>query len=287
MWIVFGLVSAISDAAKNIFAKKSSQHFDPLVITWAWVFYSMFVFLPLMVTKIPARLDVIFWQSFILRILLDSFAFILFSKAIQKSDLSMSLPMLTFTPVFTLFTGMLINREFPNTLESVGMIMIVFGAYILNLKNTRKNIWQPILSIYEDKGTLIMFIVACIWGITTSLHKLAILHSNPYFYAGLSSLALTTVFTPLAIIKNKKDFQRAISLKNLPSLLPIGLLDGVTTLTLFLSQNLAFSVLAISLKRTSIFFSAIFGWLFFKEKIKNRLIPIIVMIGGVILITLP
>ncbi|MDP3998096.1 MAG: DMT family transporter [bacterium] len=285
MWIFLGLISAISDASKNVLAKHNTKSFDSLVISWAWVTYSLIILIPIMFLRGIPSLDRIFWLAFTTRTALDVMAIILYVNALKRTDLSLSLPMLALTPLFLLFTGLAINQEFPKPLGLIGVGAIVLGTYLLNFRKNEK-FYQPFLAIYQNKGAFMMFLVSIIWGITGSLHKLAILHSDPYFYTAFGALVLAVIFTPLAIWSNKQDFMKALRPESLPKIVPVGILDGLTVLTQMIGQSIALTVFIISLKRTSIIFSSILGWLFFKEPIKQRVIPICLMVAGVILISL-
>src|SRR5437879_6271435 len=120
MWIIFGLISAFSDDAKNVLAKHNAHHFDPLVITWAWVTYSLIIVGPLMFFKGIPHLDGVFWTAFSVRIILDTISLILYVRALKNTDLSLSLPMLALTPLFLVLTDFIINHEFPKTLGLIG-----------------------------------------------------------------------------------------------------------------------------------------------------------------------
>lgn len=285
MWIFLGLISAFSDASKNVLAKHNTKSFDSLVISWAWVTYSLIILIPIMLLKGIPNLDGLFWIAFTARTVLEVIAVILYVNSLKTTDLSLSLPMLALTPLFLLFTGLAINHEFPKPFGLIGVGAIVLGTYLLNFKKNER-FYQPFLAIYQNKGVFMMFLVAIIWGITGSLHKLAILHSNPYFYAAFGALVLAIIFTPLAIWSNKQDFMKALRPESLPKIAPVGILEGLTVLTQMIGQSIALTVFIISLKRTSIIFSSIMGWLFFKEPIKQRIVPICLMVAGVILILL-
>jgi drug/metabolite transporter (DMT)-like permease len=194
--------------------------------------------------------------------------------------------MLALTPLFLLFSGFLINGEFPTSLGLGGVALIIAGTYLLNFKKNAQSIFEPFQVIFNNSGSVLMLGVAIIWGITGSLHKLAISHSNPYFYTGLGALVLTTLYTPVAWYANREDFKKSLSREYLPQLVPIGLLDGITILAQFIGQSMSLTVLVISLKRTSIIFSSLLSWYFFKEEIGPRLLPICLMVLGVMLIAI-
>jgi len=285
MWIVFSFASALTESVKNIVVKHNTKTFNPLVISWAWFSYSLIILLPVMFVKGIPDLDGTFWFALVSRTILDVIAAVLYTNSIKRTDVSFNIPMLAFTPLFLLFSGLIINKEFPNFLGLLGVTAIILGAYLLNFKKN-ETIYQPFLAIVKNQGTMMMLGVAVIWGLTGSLHKLAILHSDPYFYAGFGSLVLALTLTPLAATANKNDFYNALKIKNISKLSPVGILNGVSVLTQMIGQSLTLAVFVISVKRTSIIFSAILAWLVFKEPIKYRIFPIILMVTGIILISL-
>jgi drug/metabolite transporter (DMT)-like permease len=286
MWLFLGLISAISDASKNVLAKHNTKTFNSFVVTWAWSTYSLIFLLPLMFFGGIPSLDTSFWVAFVLVIILDFVSLLLYVEGIKRSELSLSLPLLAFTPLFLLLSGFLIGKEFPSVQGLIGVLCIMVGAYLLNFKKNQKHLLEPFQHLFNDTGSKMMLGVAVVWGVTGSLHKVAIQHSNAYFYSGFSVLVLSLLFTPLAYFSDKAQFLEAIKPKNLKQLVPVGLLDGLTVLTQMLGQSIALSVLVISLKRTSIIFSSVLSWYFFKENIKQRLFPITIMVCGVILIAL-
>ncbi|HYD35762.1 MAG TPA: DMT family transporter [Vitreimonas sp.] len=283
MWFVLGLFSAFFDASRNVLAKHNTKSFNSLVVTWAWVFYSLIILVPVMFVHGIPQLDAVFWLAFSARIVLDFISLLLYVEALRRSDLSLTLPMLSFTPLVLLVSGLIINQEFPSQLGLAGVILIVLGMYILHFKR-QEPLWQPLLCMTRDTGTFCMFGAAVLWGITGSLHKLAIAHSNPYFYTGLGAVVLAAVFTPLAFGADRQQFKQSLTSRYMKQLLPVGILDGLSVLSQMVGQSLSVAVLLISVKRTSIIFSSVMGWYFFQENIKHRLVPICMMVAGVILI---
>ena len=279
------MISAFTDASANVLAKRNTKTFDPMVVTWALAAYSLIILLPvLFIVGIPT-LDTTFWLAFTIRTILDVTALILYIRALKYTDLSLSLPLLGLTPLFLLFTGFAINRDFPGPAGVAGVVAILVGTYWL-YSSGKGSFFQPFSAIYQNKGALMMLIVAVLWAFTTPLHKVAIIHSNAYFYAAFGQLTIVLVLTPLAVWSNGRDFHKALRFKNFSKVAPVGVVSGISILTQMIAQGMAAAVLVLSVKRTSIVFSSIMGGVFFYEPIKKRIIPITLMVVGVILISL-
>ena len=65
---------------------------------------------------------------------IHAFTEILYVYALKHGDISISVPMLSFTPAFMIITSFLILGEMPNAFGIIGIILIVFGAFILTTK---------------------------------------------------------------------------------------------------------------------------------------------------------
>lgn len=98
------------------------------------------------------EIDWIFLIVLVIRGVLNAFVSVIYIKAIKISPLSLTLPMLTFTPIFLLLTSPLIVGEFPSIIGVLGIILIVLGAYTLNIKDVKKGFFSPFKSLVKEKG---------------------------------------------------------------------------------------------------------------------------------------
>jgi len=97
---------------------------------------------------------------------------------------------------------------------------------------------------------------------------------------------LSTVFLTIVYFPKKRIYQiYKETMTHFKFLFLGGITNFLAALSIFLALNLTITVYAVSIRRTSILFTIIFGFAFFKEKdlIKN-LIAGIIMLFGIILI---
>lgn len=275
--------SAFFDAAKNLVTKRSLQKdkVHPLVVAWAWSFYALPITGTIALFHLPSQLSPLFWQVALTSVFFDFVALWLFTKAIEKTDLSLALPMLAFVPLVLLCSGAILSNEVPTPLGLFGVLLIVSGAYLLHLTPKHHRPLDPLRAIVHHRGSLLMLATAVIWGWTAPLHKTAILESNPYFYTGFSGFLIALGYTPLAYLANRRNMLRTFTKKKVLHLAPIGLLDGIAVLLQFMAQQTAYSVFVLAVKRSSIMLTAVGGAVFFGESIRRRLVPIVVMLSGV------
>lgn len=285
MWAALSILSAFSHSTKDALTKKITKTYSPVVSGAVLLLFSSLVVAPLIFYKGIPQLDSIFWISTTARLILDATSLVLYVNAVKRTDLSLCLPMLALTPMFLLISESLLSSISISITGLVGVLMIISGTYLLNFKSESK-LLDPFKSIYRNKGVLMMLIVSIIYGITGTLHKIAIQHSNAYFYSGFCNIALTVFFVLFCLIFSKKEFFSALTLKNLKVNFSAGTANGISILAQMLAQAIGPATYVVSIKRLNIIFSAVLGAVFFKEKISKRIGPIFLMVAGVLLITI-
>ena len=285
IWFIFAFLSAFFDALKNVFSKINLKAIDEYIVAWSLRFFTLPFLIPLLyLIKIPPLKNQ-FWIALFIGGSLNVITTILYMKSIKSSDLSLTIPMVTFTPLFLLITSPLIVGEFPNLLGIIGVLLIVLGSYLLNIKQTTKGYLAPFKALLKEKGPRIMLLVAFIWSITSNFDKIGVQSSSPIFWVIAINTFVTLALFPIMLFKSQKFLKKIF--KNLKSLFSIGLFNGLTLIFQMVAINLTLVAYVISIKRSSAIISVLFGYLVFKEKeVKERLFATIIMLVGVLLIML-
>ena len=285
LWFILSLFGALSQSTRDLFSKQFLQNSNEYVVAFSRSFFSSLCLLPLLFFIEMPNLDNIFWLTILFSASLFSVSSILYMRALKISPLSLTIPMLAFTPLFLLITSPLILGEFPSFFGLTGILMIVLGTYILGIKEASRSYFAPFRALVKEKGPLIMFFVAIIFSIVSSLIKLGIEHSSPLFFPIMFNVFTSGLLFPPMLTKSKKSIKRICV--NVKVLFAIGLFSALMSISVQNAMKLAIVPYVISVKRTNIIFSMLFGYFFFKEKrIMERLIGALVMVLGVLLISL-
>ncbi len=215
-----------------------------------------------------------FLSIYPISVLLNFIAFNLYFTAIKFSPLSLSLPILSFSPVLLLFTSKLMLKEEPSRLGILGILMVFVGSYILNVSKIKTSLFEPLFTIFKERGSLYVFIVVIIWSITANLDKLGVKSSSPIFWSFSTSLGLGVLG---GLILRKKLFFS-------PHFLYLSLADSLSTIFHMIAVSLLPVSYVISIKRLSVLFSSIWGILILKEK--SNFVGIILMTLGSVIIYL-
>jgi drug/metabolite transporter (DMT)-like permease len=119
-----------------------------------------------------------------LSIVLNTLANLLFIRAVQLSPLSLTVPYLSLTPVFTTLMGLLILHEAPTLQQTCGILFVVCGALSLHAEGAGRGrllrTWQ---AFTRERGSVLMTGVALLWSITAPLDKLATARSTVALHA--------------------------------------------------------------------------------------------------------
>ncbi|MBN1844025.1 MAG: DMT family transporter [Deltaproteobacteria bacterium] len=285
LWFTLALATALSVATGDALTKKFFGRFSALEMAVVASLFSLpFVLITLPFIPIP-ELDRVFWQTVSILVPLDSFAFYLYMKAIRVSPLSLSIPFLSFTPVFMIFTGFFILKEVPNLFGGLGIGCVVIGSYVLHGTEVKHGYLAPFQAILKEPGSILMLIVSLIYSLLAVLGKKAIQHSSPlffgFFFLGAFDL-VTLVFFPLF---GKIRWGALLRMPNKG--ICVGLLLYVHVLCHVMAISMVKAVYMISVKRMSVLFSVVYGWLLFKEsEISNRMLGALLMFLGVVCIYL-
>ena len=284
-WIFFAFLTAIFRSLTDVAGKFGLKNMDEYVVAWALNFFALPILLPLLFFIEIPEITSGFWLAIFISGTLNIATTILYLKAIKIADLSLVIPLSTFTPLFLLITSPIIIGEFPTIFGLIGISLIVFGSYVLNIKEKKKGILAPFKALVGNKGAQLMLLVAFIWSITSNFDKIGLQHSSPIFYGIAINVFITIGITPIVFIKSRKNLNQIP--KNLKSLIPVGIFHGFMMLFHMIAISMTLVAYLISIKRTSAVISVLFGVIIFKEKgLKERILGAIIMIIGVLCITL-
>jgi uncharacterized membrane protein len=285
IWILFATLTALFESSKDVVSKRGLQTLDEYVVAWSMVFFTLPLMLPFLgLIEIPELGDN-FIRALIAGGSLNVVAMLLYIRAIKLADLSLAVPLITFTPLFLLVTSPLIVNEMPSAIDAVGIVFIVLGSYILNLKHKKQGYFAPFRALLSDKGAQLMFLVAFIWSFSSTIDKVGVRNSSPTFWAIAIHCYIATGMFPIMLYQSRQSLKTIVH--NLPTLVPIGFLQGLVVLCQMQAISLTLVAHVISIKRMSALLSVLWGHLIFKEKgLKERATGATIMVLGVVLITL-
>ncbi len=285
MWFLFAGLNPFSEAFRNLSSKKASINgVDSLMISWVNNIIPILIFLPVLFF-IELKFNLQFFLALSITGSINVAASILYMKAISKGDISVVVPMLSFTPLFLLITSPFLVGEFPKLWGIIGMSLIVVGSYLLNVNIKSKNLFAPLKSLLQNKGTRYMLIVAVLWAISANFDKLSIQYSSVYQH-----ILFVNIFVFLGItivVSSMKRLNLSEIKKDKKNLLIMSLFTTTTYIFQMTALSLTLVAYVISLKRVSGLISVFLGHFILGEpNLRERLLGAFLMFLGVVFIVL-
>jgi drug/metabolite transporter (DMT)-like permease len=283
-WLPLSLLCAFSLASADAATKKlfsDTGTAERVIVRFGYL--ALFL-LPFLWLHPPVGLPPVFWAWIAPAIPLELLAMILYVRAIHDSPLGLTLPYLAFTPVLVTLTGWLLLDERVTGTGLAGILLVVAGAYLLNIEHLRIGQWRsllaPFTAIVHERGSRRMLMVATIYSITAVLGKGALQYMPPLGFSALYFL-LTGAFT-VALFAARKPQRLTILWRRPGASLLVGGLMTVMIVSHFAALDQVEVAYMIAVKRTSLLFAMLYGaWLFAERRLGQRLLAGSIMVAGV------
>jgi drug/metabolite transporter (DMT)-like permease len=221
-------------------------------------------------------------------VILNIAANLLFMEAVRMSPLSLTVPFLALTPVFTTLLGIPLLGEIPGPLKWLGVAVVVLGAFQLNLGGAGEfrpaGAWK---AFRNERGSMLMALVALCWSLAMPLDKLALGHASVATHGLVLNAGVAAGVLAFLVSRRRTADLRRMS--GSWSLLLISVVISVLGLALLL-MSLAYLWVAVAetVRRAvgSVAALAIGRW-FFQEPITTaKVVGVALMSVGVALILL-
>ncbi|MEW6108726.1 MAG: DMT family transporter [Nitrospirota bacterium] len=285
LWVVLSLISAFSLATSDAFTKKALKGSNEYLVAWFRLLFTMPLLIVIWLFIPVPELDKEFYRAFFIALPIELVTVVLYIKALKLSPLSLTLPFLALTPVFLIFNAYFIVGEKVSFIGGAGIFSIAFGSYLLNIKEIRKGILEPLKAISREKGSILMICVALLYSFTSSLGKMAIEHSSPLFFGITYFIALTVLFAPVGLWMGRGDLNSFVAGRRYLSLIIPGLFYGLMIATHMTAMKLTKVAYMISIKRASLLIGVLYGYILFREEnIKGRALGALLMFIGFVMV---
>jgi drug/metabolite transporter (DMT)-like permease len=305
LWIFCALLGALANAAYFIIVKQYIAALDPKLLTGiGFTLGGCLLFLVSAYSGFPV-LGPGFFSGVAVTLFLNIVGLGLIFKALSSSDLSLSVPMLSFTPAFLIGTSYLLLHEVPSLFGFWGICIIVSGSYVLNISAEHEHLLDPIRSMFRNRGSWYMLIVAFLFAISINFDKIVLLNSDAFFGMALTVFLIGIAFLAISGYSRFSGRNRSPDLSvqdsgcNIPQAIVvpfrqygglcflIGLCVAVEAASINIAYTLQIVPYVIAIKRMSIIFMVLYGTLVFsEEEITKRILGAALMVAGAIIILL-
>ena len=285
-WLPLTLLSAFCIATADALTRKYLQGYSARELVIIRFGMPGLLLLPLLALQPMPDLAVEFWYWTAALVPLEVTAMLLYSQAIRDTSLSLTLPYLAFTPVFNTLTGYVLLQERVSATGFSGILLVVFGAWLLNLEHARGerfDVLAPFRAIVTERGSRLMLITAALYSMTSVLGKGALEYTTPIFFGTLYYVVIGFIVIIVFSIGAKSTVH--VLWRQPAAHLAIGVLMGVMVLTHFFAIQHVEVAYMIAVKRISLLFGILYSVLLFHERARvEHFLAGGLMLAGVYLI---
>jgi drug/metabolite transporter (DMT)-like permease len=286
-WYGLALLSAFALATADALSKRYLSHYRPGELVLVRFGVAAVLLLPVLLAQPWPTLTPPFWGWIAVLVPLEIGAMWMYMSAIRESPLSLTLPYLAFTPVFNILTGYLLLGERVSPAGLAGILLVVSGAWLLNLKRSqnggRRNVLEPFRAIARERGSRLMLMTAAIYSLTSVIGKIALLQVTPAFF-GSFYFVLLGAAALLVFASRQPSTWRTLG-RHPWAYLSIGACMAVMVLAHFYAIRHIEVAYMVAVKRTSLLFGMLYGaWLFHEQDLSHNLLAGGLMVAGVVLI---
>lgn len=282
MWVIFAFASALMESFKDVLGKTSATRTNEYATAFWMKFFGLLMLLPVVVFFGVPAVSSGYWIALFLGMFTISSGNILYMRAVKLSPLSVSIPMLSFGPIFTALLSYLFYKEIPDMFGWAGILLVSAGLYAMRL--ARRDLWRgllrPILSIRNEPGALAMLGVAIIWSFGAYVAKMMVLSSTPLMGGFGLALAGSTGLFLFGVISKKLRIRETI--RHFRLFVPMGIADGLSELLIMFALSGGIVPYVIPIKRTNIALSSLAGRVFFGEHLgRAKLAGMAMILAGI------
>jgi len=285
IWVLLALLSAFALATSDALTKKAlARNNEYIVALFRLIFSLPFLLCILFLIPVP-DLNWEFYAVFAIAVPFEIAALIFYIKALRISPLSLTLPFLSLTPVVLIVVSYVMLGERVSLKGGIGICCLAAGGYLLHFHKMKKSVFGPFRAITKEKGSVFMIITALIYSLTSTLGKMAIIHSSPLFFGVMYFIVVTALFTPVALWMGRKELKGFITKKHFRLLILPGFFQAVMIASHMAAISMTNVAYMISVKRTSLLMGMLYGYFLFGEKnMKERFPGALLMFTGFVLI---
>jgi uncharacterized membrane protein len=201
--IALAIASAGIHAWRELLTKKAH---DKQVFVWWYEVFALLFFFP--VAAYFAWESTISLTGMALAMgtgIIHFFYWIFLSKSYEHGDLSHVYPIIRSSPGLVLILSVVFLREQVSAMGVLGVLVILLGIYILNMKEgSLRSLLEPFRS-FEQKATKYALLTSVTVALYSIVDKVGVSHVHPMLFVYLLTISSMLLFTPYVFSLKTKE----------------------------------------------------------------------------------
>jgi drug/metabolite transporter (DMT)-like permease len=285
-WLPLALLSAFCIASADALTRKYLQGYRARELVIVRFAMPGILLLPLLAMQPMPELPIEFWYWAAALVPLEVLAMLLYVQAIRDTSLTLTLPYLSFTPVFNTVTGYVLLGETVTLSGFSGIMLVVLGAWLLNIEHARGerfDVLAPFRAIVSERGSRLMLITAALYSLTSVLGKGALAYTTPLFFGTMYYVVIGFAVVVVFSFGNRAAVN--VLWRKPVAHMAIGLFMSIMVLSHFYAIQYIEVAYMIAVKRSSLLFGMVYSVLLFHERARiEHFFAGAMMVAGVYLI---
>lgn len=309
-WPLLAVGAALFYGLQGAWTKRLTSRVPAVVAAWA-IFAFAFPLLGgyLALQGLPT-IQPVFWPAMLTTCSIGLISFYLYASAIERGELGLTVPLLALTPILLVPVEWVLLGDVPRLRGLGGILLVVVGVYLLNLRDLRAGLLAPLAAPFRDPGARRMLAVAALWSVSAVADKIAVTSSSTAFYGATQTAVLGIGFLPLiAWMRGRtsaagrgaserrdaghdaggREDRPECGVRSLVRHGPALAVQGMLYAAMFIVQmealQLTLAAHVITIKRSGALVTVLLGGLFFGERdLWPRLVGTAVTVLGVLLV---
>ncbi|UZP67767.1 DMT family transporter [Desulfovibrio mangrovi] len=280
LWFVLALGTAFFSALEATVVKKWLGHLSryemlACFLGWSWPMFALYILIQGWQPLAPA-----YWHALLFMLPLNILGTFIQYEAIRSAPLSLTMPLLAFTPAFMIVTGLVFLGEMPSPVGLAGIACIVAGSWMLNVDSASPTaLLEPFRAIFRVKGSRYALYASMIWAVGAVLSKRMAVSGDPV-YAGAMFFAIHNVVLVGGLFLTGRASPQVLLRHPVAGAIS-GLVLVAHIACHYISITMVTAAYMISIKRLNGLFSVLMGRLFFNdENVYGRLAGAAMMAFG-------
>ncbi len=198
--LAFTLVGAVSWAAFDALRKRLSREVSPVYLGLLLPLAQAPLLALWAATREPIGLPMACLTPLAASALLNALALVLFLDALRLSPLSLTIPLLSFTPVLSTTLAWLFRGQAPGAAQYGGAALVVLGAVVLGRSG---GAWKGVATTLREPGVRRMGLVALLWSCTSVLDQTAVSVGAGSWYAPAVTAAVALLLLLWTLLRGQ------------------------------------------------------------------------------------
>ncbi len=196
-WPLLAVGAALFYGLQGAWTKRLTSRVPAVVAAWAIFAFAFPLLAAYLAVRGMPEVHSVFWPALLTTCSIGLLSFYLYASAIQRGELGLTVPLLALTPILLVPVEWMLLGDVPGLRGLGGILLVVSGVYLLNLRDVRGGLLAPLATPFRDPGARRMLAVAALWSVGGVVDKIAVTASSTAFYGTMQTAVLGVGFLPL------------------------------------------------------------------------------------------